>query len=77
MRTSVALVSRSTARSIESVVPLSDPPRGSAASRIASLLIGPGVASGVAVVALGRDGPVSHHIKKIARPMIAAIAKAA
>ena len=43
-RTSGAPVSRSTARAIASVEPVSDPPRGSAASMSASLLGGAGLA---------------------------------
>jgi hypothetical protein len=36
-----------------------------------------GCGLGPPVAASGRDGPVNHHIKKIAIPMIAAMANAA
>jgi hypothetical protein len=60
-----------------SVEPLSDPPRGSAASIIASSLIAPGFGTDAVVAAFGRVGAETHHIRKIAIPSITAIANAA
>ena len=75
-RTSVAPVSRSEASAIKSVQPASDPPRGSAASIIASLLGGAGAAGDVSPAPIELARLVSHQIRKMAAPMTAAMANA-
>jgi hypothetical protein len=62
-----------------SVEPASDPPRGSAASMSASLLGGGGLEDGFSGPAPSDlAGPdVIHQIKKVATPMMAAMANAA